>query len=209
MRSACCPRHGAEARGSTRGMPRCRNSSDLYGSCGSPRWLDMGLFDDLHPVIASRDALVDGTPGVDIYSELAPAPGEHGIKKHRYSAFFGTDLDIIVRESGVDAVIISGSTIEIAVMRRQAMRCFATIASCFSRTRRRPSSIALWHGLDAECRGSSCDPRHTRDVDGACNAGSRFGCPSGEFPPLRRGFLAPAPAAGGYRASCDIAVGRK
>lgn len=28
---------------------------------------DMGLFDDLHPPIANRDALVDGTPGVEIY----------------------------------------------------------------------------------------------------------------------------------------------
>ena len=50
---------------------------------------DMGLFDDMHPPIANRDALVDGTPGVDIYAELAPAPGEHVIKKHRYSGFFG------------------------------------------------------------------------------------------------------------------------
>src|SRR5215475_4398187 len=56
---------------------------------------DMGMFDDLHPPIANRAALVDGTPGVDIYPELAPAPGEHVIKKHRYSGFFGTDLDII------------------------------------------------------------------------------------------------------------------
>jgi quercetin dioxygenase-like cupin family protein len=37
---------------------------------------DMGLFDDMHPPIANRDALVDGTPGVDIYPELAPEPGE-------------------------------------------------------------------------------------------------------------------------------------
>jgi hypothetical protein len=28
----------------------------------------MGLFDDMHPPIANRDALVDGTPGVDIYT---------------------------------------------------------------------------------------------------------------------------------------------
>src|SRR6202521_1209021 len=35
---------------------------------------DMGLFDDLHPPIANRDALVDGTRGVDIYPELAPGP---------------------------------------------------------------------------------------------------------------------------------------
>ena len=73
---------------------------------------DMGLFDDMHPPIANRDALVDGTPGVDIYPDLAPAPGEHVIKKHRYSGFFGTDLDIILREWGVDTVIISGTTTE-------------------------------------------------------------------------------------------------
>ncbi len=73
---------------------------------------DMGLFDDMHPPIAKRAALVDGTPGVDIYPELAPAPGEHVIKKHRYSGFFGTDLDIILREWGVDTVIISGTTTE-------------------------------------------------------------------------------------------------
>jgi nicotinamidase-related amidase len=73
---------------------------------------DMGLFDDLHPPIASRAALVDETPGVDIYPDVAPAPGEHVIKKHRYSAFFGTDLDIILREWGIDTVIISGTTTE-------------------------------------------------------------------------------------------------
>lgn len=72
----------------------------------------MGLFDDMHPPIASRDALVDGTPGVDIYAELAPAEGEHVIKKHRYSAFFGTDLDIVLREWNIDTVIISGTTTE-------------------------------------------------------------------------------------------------
>src|SRR5438046_7631939 len=73
---------------------------------------DMGLFDDLHPPIANRAALVDGTPGVDIYPELAPAPGEHVIKKHRYSGFYGTYLDIILREWGIDTVIISGTTTE-------------------------------------------------------------------------------------------------
>jgi nicotinamidase-related amidase len=57
-------------------------------------------------------ALVDGTSGVDIYPELAPAPGEHVIKKHRYSGFFGTDLDIILREWGIDTVIVSGTTTE-------------------------------------------------------------------------------------------------
>src|SRR3981189_3566687 len=73
---------------------------------------DMGLFDDLHPPVANRTALVDGTPGADIYPDLAPLPGEHVIKKHRYSGFFGTDLDMILREWAIDTVIISGTTTE-------------------------------------------------------------------------------------------------
>jgi len=72
---------------------------------------DMGLF-DMHPPIANRSAAVDGTPGVEIYSEVAPAAGEHVIMKHRYSGFFGTDLDIVLRGWGVDTVIISGTTTE-------------------------------------------------------------------------------------------------
>jgi nicotinamidase-related amidase len=72
---------------------------------------DMGLF-AMHQPIANRSATVDGTWGVEIYPEVAPAAGEHVIKKHRYSGFFGTDLDIILRGWGVDTVIISGTTTE-------------------------------------------------------------------------------------------------
>jgi len=73
---------------------------------------DMGLFDDLCPPIANRDALIDGSRGVEIYADLVPAAGEHVIKKHRYSGFYGTDLDMILREWGTDTVIISGTTTE-------------------------------------------------------------------------------------------------
>jgi biuret amidohydrolase len=73
---------------------------------------DMGLYDDLYSPIADRSTLVDGTKGVEIFPGLAPAAGEHIIKKHRYSAFFGTDLDIILREWGITTVIVSGTTTE-------------------------------------------------------------------------------------------------
>jgi biuret amidohydrolase len=73
---------------------------------------DMGLYDDLYSPIAERASLVDETPGVEIYKDLAPAPGEHVIKKHRYSAFFATDLDLILREWGITTVVVSGTTTE-------------------------------------------------------------------------------------------------
>jgi nicotinamidase-related amidase len=77
-----------------------------------PDGSDFGVFGALHPPVISHQALVDGTLGVDIYPALAPLPGEHVIKKHRYSAFFGTDLDIILRNWGIDTVIVSGTTTE-------------------------------------------------------------------------------------------------
>lgn len=74
--------------------------------------LDMGLFGEIWPPIAERAGLMDGEQGIEIYPEIAPQENEPVIKKHRYSAFFGTDLDIILRERKVDTVIVTGCTTE-------------------------------------------------------------------------------------------------
>jgi biuret amidohydrolase len=72
---------------------------------------DLGLF-RFSPVIARGEALADGTRGIEIYPDLAPRSDEHVIRKHRFSGFFGTDLDMILRGWGVDTVIVSGTTTE-------------------------------------------------------------------------------------------------
>ena len=72
---------------------------------------DLGLF-SFSPMIAEGRALAEGTRGVEIYAALAPLPGEHVIEKHRFSGFFGTDLDMILRGWHVDTVIIAGTTTE-------------------------------------------------------------------------------------------------
>jgi len=73
---------------------------------------DMGRFADLWEPIASRAGLVDGEPGIEIYAESAPRADEIVITKRRYSAFYGTELEIILRGLGVDTVVISGVTTE-------------------------------------------------------------------------------------------------
>jgi ureidoacrylate peracid hydrolase len=73
---------------------------------------DMGRFADLYPPVADGSSLVDGSPGAEIFPDLTPAPGEHVIKKHRYSAFFATDLDLILREWGIVNVVVCGTTTE-------------------------------------------------------------------------------------------------
>jgi ureidoacrylate peracid hydrolase len=73
---------------------------------------DMGRFADLWPQVKNRTGLVDGESGIEIYPELAPRADEIVIRKHRYSAFYGTDLEIILRGLGVEAVVITGVTTE-------------------------------------------------------------------------------------------------
>ncbi|CAB3774072.1 isochorismatase [Burkholderia sp. MSh2] len=96
-------------------LARCRNlgirviyTAHVHRSDRS----DIGHYGDLYPPIEQQTALVDGTPGADIYPPLAPAAGEHVIKKHRYSAFFATDLDLMLREWGITTVAITGTTTE-------------------------------------------------------------------------------------------------
>ena len=72
---------------------------------------DQGLL--VHaPSIGRGEALVDGSPGVAIFPEVAPCDGEIVISKHRFSAFYGTDLEIILRGLGVNTVVITGVTTE-------------------------------------------------------------------------------------------------
>ena len=54
------------------------------------------------------DHAIKGTPGADIIPELGPAPTDYIVPKRRYSGFFQTDLDILLKELGVQTVVISG-----------------------------------------------------------------------------------------------------
>jgi len=53
-------------------------------------------------------ACIDGTLGWQIVDELAPLPNEVVVKKHRGSAFIGTNLDMILRSNAIKSVVIVG-----------------------------------------------------------------------------------------------------
>lgn len=46
--------------------------------------------------------------GAEFIDELSPRPGELVVHKHRYSAFKGTDLDMLLRGRGIKTVITTG-----------------------------------------------------------------------------------------------------
>ncbi len=54
-------------------------------------------------------------PSTDYYWELAPIEGEFAISKRRYSCFFATDLEILLRGLKVDTVILMGMMTNVCV----------------------------------------------------------------------------------------------
>lgn len=59
--------------------------------------------------------LIRGTWGAEIITELAPSPGDIVLEKARYSAFWGTNLDIILRAYGTRYLAITGVWANICV----------------------------------------------------------------------------------------------
>ncbi len=59
---------------------------------------------------------VMNTRGAEIVDELEPKIDDYYIRKRRYSAFFGTDLDLLLRELGIKKLYICGVATNICVL---------------------------------------------------------------------------------------------
>ena len=87
--------------------------------------VDAGRLADHHEAIRNNKAIIAGTPNVEIYNELKPQPGDLVVAKPRYSAFYGTDLEAILRSQNIDTLIISGTVTNVC--------CDSTARDAFSR----------------------------------------------------------------------------
>ena len=54
------------------------------------------------------DHAIKGTPGAEVIPELELCDKDYVVPKRRYSGFFQTDLDILLKELGVKTVVITG-----------------------------------------------------------------------------------------------------
>jgi nicotinamidase-related amidase len=60
-------------------------------------------------------AAISGAPGTEILDEIAPQPGDYIIKKHRWSAFFQTHMELSLRTAGIDTLMLAGGSIEVGL----------------------------------------------------------------------------------------------
>ena len=57
----------------------------------------------------------EGTWGAEVVPELKPRVGEVVVRKHRYSGFVDTDLDLLLRSRGVRSLIMTGVATSVCV----------------------------------------------------------------------------------------------
>ena len=78
------------------------------------------------PTIREDQVLWKDDPSFELYADMPqPLPGEHRVVKHKYDAFFETDLDAILRNNGITTVIITGTATNVC--------CESTARSAFFR----------------------------------------------------------------------------
>jgi len=62
-----------------------------------------------------RPYCLSGTRGIEIIDELPPQPGDEIVVKHRFSGFFETDLDMLLRARGIETLIVTGTQTNVCV----------------------------------------------------------------------------------------------
>jgi len=81
-------------------VPAIKQLSDEARSAGSP-------------VIYICD--MQGTPEAEVALQLKPEPGDFVVRRHQYSSFFGTDLDMLLNEMEVKKLVLTGTAVEICI----------------------------------------------------------------------------------------------
>jgi len=66
---------------------------------------------------------VAGSDGAQVVGELAPGEKDLVVAKRRFSGFFGTDLDLYLREAGIKRIVLAGVLTDICVYHTAADAC--------------------------------------------------------------------------------------
>ncbi|EIN05595.1 isochorismatase hydrolase [Punctularia strigosozonata HHB-11173 SS5] len=91
---------------------------------------------------------IEGWPETELADWLQPRADEYVIRKRRYSCFFGTELDIVLRGYKADTVLLVGGLTDVcihytAVDAHQRDYYFRTITDCVAGSTKRAHDNAL------------------------------------------------------------------
>lgn len=96
-------------------VERCRNAGApivftkaVYRENGC----DANTLGDLFVPRGDERPLIEGSAGAELYGGLEPSEHDVVIEKHRFSAFYNTDLEVVLRGLGVDTLVMTGVTTE-------------------------------------------------------------------------------------------------
>jgi nicotinamidase-related amidase len=73
---------------------------------------NLRLHDGYHGAAEPLTYTLDGSEGQQFVPGLEPEDGELVVKKYRSSAFWGTNLDLLLRSNGIKSVVVTGCTTE-------------------------------------------------------------------------------------------------
>lgn len=76
--------------------------------------INAGLFLETRPIYR-KGGIREGTWGAEIVDELTPSKNDYVIDKSRFSAFIGTNLELLLRGLKADTVLISGVATHLCV----------------------------------------------------------------------------------------------
>jgi ureidoacrylate peracid hydrolase len=89
------------------------------GPADGPNWLRHQQFGVGAPVTApdgrASRVLIRDTWNTEILDELAPHACDIIVSKHRFSGFYQTDLDIILKSLGIKYLVVTGCTTSVCV----------------------------------------------------------------------------------------------
>jgi len=112
------PNAPAPVAGAAASIPRVKEVLDWFRATGQPVFHIVREYradgSDIEisrkkAFLAGPSYAVPGTKGVEIVQELTPTAGEYRIVKPRFSAFFGTELELILRRLAIDSLVICGT----------------------------------------------------------------------------------------------------
>ena len=92
---------------------------------------------------------IQDSRGAEVISDIAKY-GDYRVKKRRYSAFFGTDLDLYLRERDLNHITVAGVMANICILHTAGDACArgyitTVVSNCIETTSEYEKTYALHH----------------------------------------------------------------